>query len=521
MRRIVLTLLVALAALPLCAANTGVVRGRVSCEGRGIPGVVVSDGVAVTSTDRGGRYRLKSDNPNGYVFISVPSGYEVQTDGLIPRFFANVSGDKVEKVDFNLTAVDQSSYNLIVFTDLHLTGDKVDDDIRQFRSDFLPSFISTAKSLQGPLHTLCLGDMSTDGKWYSNSFALPEYLAQMEGYPGPIWHVPGNHDNDRKGTHEPEEWDSFAEQRFKDEIGPNYYSMNIGGVHYLMLDNIISCGPKSSGKPADTYVGKYGFTYGIDPEQLKWIKKDLSYVSRDTPLVVCMHVPIFRIRGMKDDGSPVIKYGSCKSQKASVLTDLVKDFRRVEFLAGHFHNTRVFDVTDNITAHTVASASAVSWKLNDRNEPLVCDDGTPGGFQIFKVENAEISWQYKSIYTDVENSQCSVYDLNLIPEEYGGEPSSNAFLVNVFNYDSHWTVKAFENGQEIPLTQTWGCDPKYIKIRRETRMLLKRPKAFLEVPCLHIFKGRRSSPDSDVRIVLTDRFGNEYRSSLNHIAYKN
>ena len=49
------------------------VRGRVTCDGKGVSGVVVSDGVNVTVTGGSGRYRLRSDKENGYVFISVPS----------------------------------------------------------------------------------------------------------------------------------------------------------------------------------------------------------------------------------------------------------------------------------------------------------------------------------------------------------------------------------------------------------------------------------------------------------------
>lgn len=503
-----------------CVCGTAAnVTGRVRCDGKGVGGVVVSDGTEVTVTNSRGRYRLDSDKKNGYVFISVPDGYETDTDGVIPRFFARLEGRRKDRADFVLHKVDQSSCNIIVFTDLHLTGDKVDNDLEQFGKSFFPDFCRTAESLEGPVYTLCLGDMSTDGKWYKNDFALPEYLKSMEGYPGPIWHVPGNHDNDRLGDHPQEEWDSFAERRYKDEIGPNYYSMNIGGIHFLMLDDIICHGPKSGDNPAENYVGKYGFTYAIDEEQLEWIRKDLAEVPGDKPLAICMHVPIFGISGMNGDGSPVIRYGSCKGQDASVLTDLVSGHRKVDFLGGHWHTTRTFDVDSVITAHTIASASAVSWKLNDRNEPLICDDGTPGGYQIFKVDGSVMSWQYKSIYRTVAESQCSVYDLELIPEAYGGEPGSGAFLVNVFNYDSRWTVRAFEDGTEIPLRQIWGCDPKYIKIRRETQMLPTRPTAFLEEPCLHLFKGVRSRKDSDVRIVLTDRFGNVYESGIGHMAY--
>ncbi|MBQ2103119.1 MAG: hypothetical protein II479_06095 [Bacteroidales bacterium] len=51
--------------------------GKVLCEGVGVPDVVVSDGCEVVRTDADGVYQMASQKRHGYVFISVPSGYEV------------------------------------------------------------------------------------------------------------------------------------------------------------------------------------------------------------------------------------------------------------------------------------------------------------------------------------------------------------------------------------------------------------------------------------------------------------
>ena len=48
------------------------IYGRVMCSGSPLAGVVVSDGVLVTATDRNGIYRLDSEKRNGHVFISLP-----------------------------------------------------------------------------------------------------------------------------------------------------------------------------------------------------------------------------------------------------------------------------------------------------------------------------------------------------------------------------------------------------------------------------------------------------------------
>ena len=52
-----------------------------------IAGVVVSDGVETVQTDNNGVYQLKSEKESGYVFISVPGGYECALDGVFPDYY--------------------------------------------------------------------------------------------------------------------------------------------------------------------------------------------------------------------------------------------------------------------------------------------------------------------------------------------------------------------------------------------------------------------------------------------------
>lgn len=65
------------------------VKGYVACEGRGVEGVVVSDGFNVTKTDAEGRYWLKTKLARAeFVMISTPRGYDPEVyAGFLPRFF--------------------------------------------------------------------------------------------------------------------------------------------------------------------------------------------------------------------------------------------------------------------------------------------------------------------------------------------------------------------------------------------------------------------------------------------------
>lgn len=62
-----------------------------------VQGVVVSDGVEVSVTDERGIYQLQSEKKWGYVFISVPSGYEVPAEGVLPQFYQVMKGMPLQR----------------------------------------------------------------------------------------------------------------------------------------------------------------------------------------------------------------------------------------------------------------------------------------------------------------------------------------------------------------------------------------------------------------------------------------
>ena len=105
----------------LLRVEAATVRGRVTCDGQGVEGVVVTDGIKATRTDINGAYKLKTDNNySHFVYISVPSGYEVPTvRGFMPDFYRPIKA-KQKEYNFTLKAVDQSNYYLIVSADIHV-----------------------------------------------------------------------------------------------------------------------------------------------------------------------------------------------------------------------------------------------------------------------------------------------------------------------------------------------------------------------------------------------------------------
>ena len=68
--------LIAFAMVTANSLNAKDIKGTVKdTEGKGVPGVVVSDGLNTVQTDSKGRFRMDADQDSRFVFISTPSGY--------------------------------------------------------------------------------------------------------------------------------------------------------------------------------------------------------------------------------------------------------------------------------------------------------------------------------------------------------------------------------------------------------------------------------------------------------------
>lgn len=177
---------------PLPDKPGATVKGYVECEGRGVEGVVVSDGFNVVKTDAEGRYWLKTKlSRSEFVMISTPRGYDPEVySGFLPKFFhaLDKTADKksVQQFDFHLTRAANDDYTLLVVADEHVSGRVIDIppgsgnviapvDSIQFRDDFMPRLVEYADSLmrRTPVYGLNLGDMTHSEYWSATTRAWP------------------------------------------------------------------------------------------------------------------------------------------------------------------------------------------------------------------------------------------------------------------------------------------------------------------------------------------------------------
>lgn len=504
------------------------VKGIVYSNGKGISGVVVSDGHQVAQTDADGVYYLASDKKSGAVFISIPGNYEVPTNGNAPQFFKRFTKDAqtVEQHDFSLIKADNENHVVLTMADWHLANRN--NDLEQFQNRVLPdvnAMIDLHTAAGTKVYVLTLGDLTWDLYWYSNNFGLSDYLPYMNRLNSPVFNVIGNHDYDPYVPN-----DRMAEERYRNILGPTYYSFNLGRVHYVVLDDVEYLNTGGS----EGNVGNRDYRERLSTDQLEWLKKDLAALAdKSTPIMIATHTPVY--------GNPSLdasnhQANTFKLDNATELMACLAEFSTVHLLTGHTHINYTVEEEPHIMEHNTAAICATWWWTGRDGYAgnHICKDGSPGGYGIWEINGTDIRWRYKSIGFDPEY-QFRSYDLNQVHitaeafapnaaqselEPYAGPFSvphvNNGVLINVWGYDSQWQIEVLENGQPLQVERVRTLDPLHIVSYEALRLNAGAvpTSSFVTDPTAHMFKVTASAPDSLLEIKVTDRFGRVSTESM-------
>ena len=506
------------------------VYGVVHCDGEGLAGVVVSDGVEVVKTDKDGIYQFKSAKKWGYVFISIPKGYEVGSEGVLPQFHATLTekADKAERHDFNLVKVNQEKYRVYFLGDMHLadrTNDlnQFDNCMKEVKADIMDDDVKS--------YVITLGDMTWDLYWYSRKYYFPQYLKSVNYYfknaakQVQFFHTIGNHDHDMC-----KDGDFNTVIEYVKDIAPTYYSFNIGDVHYIVLDDILctNVGGAASAKPERSYYSE------VTDEQLKWLAKDLSFVSKTTPVIVTSHAPVYAKETVKNVDAVTTYY----LNNSATLVSKFKGYK-VDFVTGHTHVLYNVDKSSEGIYEHNAGAVCASWWWSGYLTPgiHICTDGAPGGYSVWDITGTDKKWRYKGTGRD-ENEQFRTYDLNnvwftvekdapKVPaalkskfEKYTDaypKNSDNEVLINIWNWNPKWQIEIKENGKTLASTRVKGYDPLHIAAltaKRFNNSSITETPAFTTTVNYHMFKVKASSATSTIDIKVTDEFGNVYTETM-------
>lgn len=395
--------------------------------GNPLADVVVSDGYTVVRTGADGRYEIMAPRCASFVWVSSPEGYmaPLKASG-IPDFFRPLGSFETEQTcDFALEKLDGSKpWVMLAVGDPQV---KTAEQVGYFREEGLADMNALmAADPSKNYFAVMLGDLV-----YDQMGLYDAYVKALSDCPIPKFHVIGNHDHDKAAVDivdEPELQDPAADDDYESYIGPTYYSFDLAGMHFLMLDNV--------------YMSKKGGTFEkkLTDNQIEWIKKDLALVPKTKKLVVCLHIAT-RQRMFTGLG------------EMTELYDLLEGYD-VQIFSAHAHAGFSDRIRSNIYERTLAAMCGTFWSKNRANH-----DGTPCGYGVAAVDPSQAKhftdYYYKALDRD-RDYQMKVYSMN------ASRVASN-LQVNIWDWDpATWTVKWFENGVdkgELPPVTTPIEDP--------------------------------------------------------------
>lgn len=500
------------------------VTGRVAdTEGRPLAGVGVSDGVQIVKTDASGAYSLDTDKKYGYVFVITPSGYEpVTLDGLTPAFYRRLekSAGETENRDFVLQAVDQSTYSLMVMTDLHLTNDPGKGDQFAFNYFTGPWLKQMSDNLlkKGPAYCLQLGDLSHDVYWYLMDYDLEDAYKTLRatGMTIPTYSIPGNHENDG-AIIAGDNTDFEAGHRYREVLGPEYYSFNVGGDHILMMDNIIYVNTPGEGRKVQGIKGKRNFYTGFTPDQMAFLRADLADLPDSTRIILGTHAPLIT--------GPLGTFWRDKEQMDTISV-MFSRFREFHNFAGHVHRQRYLHSDKyGINCTAVTALSGNMWTTAPNKD--LGEAGEDAGVVVCDVSADTLLQRYVS--RRYGENPFRIYDMNTVGEYYRRSDAVRSYFkdnkyeavdysdqqryrnlirVNCWDFRPGYSLEIYENGKPLEVRKTEEEDPLFFISFFPVRLagpFFGDGKGQHKNP--HMWEAQASTPDGIIAVWLKDEKG--------------
>lgn len=451
-------------------------KGKVSCEGKGIEGVAVTDGFSVVTTGKNGKYKLPANPEASMVYISSPAGYTVPVNRSAPQFFQPVSfGDKMKAIDFQLQKlnVDDSQHGFVVWADPQVKKPEEALMAREVASDLQDLLKGYGTR---PFHGIGCGDIVGDNPVLYDSI---KSLLTPVGIP--FYQSLGNHD-----MHYTDRSNKGAEKVFEENFGPAYYSFNKGEIHYVVLNNVF-------------YLGRDYFYIGyLTEEQLSWLEQDLAIVEEGKTVVVALHIPT----ALNEQDVKQFSYSTISQSVVNkrALYKILKPYQS-HIISGHLHQNGNLELAPNLFEDNVSSVCGAWWQGD------YAEDGTPKGYAVFEADGSKLSWYYKSAGKG-EDYQFRAYPVGDNPEQ------PEFFTVNVWNWDPAWKVFWYENGTKMGEMEAYsGTDPETAKAYADKEKLDYKWVSARKNN--HMFRAKSKSNTASIVIEVIDRFGKSYKTKLN------
>jgi hypothetical protein len=367
---------------------------------RPLPGVAISDGRSVKTTDERGRYRMQVQ-PRGFdglIFVSVPGTHHA-ADNRFYRRIGDAAGKEPQTdfpgIDFPLLknpGMDGDGAFMFAFvSDTHAA------DYRRAPEGITKAYRAVAELK--PALVIHGGDIIYDAfKIGDERRAKDQYdLYKNKLAPiieAPFYHAIGNHDvfawgaAPKRGPASP----LHGKGMFRKYFGPAYYSFNYEHCHFVVLDSI---GKTTTEGGKTTYYGTVG------EEQLEWLKKDLAAIDPDTPVIVVTHIPMINaLSSLYGTRSETVTAPNGKQtskhqvrELARLLGEVLTRYNFSLALAGHYHTFEEvrWSSNENKTRFIVGGSIAGEWWKGDHR---LGRSSWPEGFSVIEVDGDDFAVTY-------------------------------------------------------------------------------------------------------------------------------
>ena len=511
-----------------------------------IEGIVVSDGFEITTTDEYGMYLLPRNRDAKLVYYSTPAEYEMFVRNYQPAFYSKIKGDNNE-YNFSLKKLPggkEQKFALFTFADPQVSTSA---KLKRLQDEFTPAVKAHSSTLDIPCYGITLGDIISNG----NDSNTTPYMQSVRDYMRtdvigiPVFHVMGNHDCNFFNETNPlpsdgsegEYTNSHKEQikaqsEFENVLGPVNYSFNRGDVHIVAMRDILYA----------SNTTQSGYSTGFTKEQYEWLVEDLSYVSRDKMVVLCVHIPLYsKVTNSGEEGHYIQE-----------VHELLNEFSEAHILSGHMHTHTNYQHEDyNIYEHNMASVCGAWWLSN------ITGDGVPNGYGVFIGDGNTFSDWYYMGYAKGMNTrehQMRLYRGDAITgaerpsnnkPKYAGYYQFNfgedVILANVYNADKDWIIEVYEDdictgtmqrvstSKSVSFSKLIGSytkdDPRRIKEGTVGAYDMWVTGVHLSLDentssargwtiCSHLYKYELQNPEAQsITVVAKDKFGNIYKET--------
>jgi predicted MPP superfamily phosphohydrolase len=338
----------------------------------GIKNVAVSDQLNVVLTDANGRYEIDEVKGFGIVMITLPDGYKPSKS-----YWQKIVEENAQH-DFALIRTSPiTEFKFIHASDTHLSQGSTN------RTQRLKTMADSLK----PDFVLVSGDLIKDALRVPETEAAPLYelyLRETKKFSMPVWSAPGNHEIfgiERHLSLVSPKNPMYGKKMFRNYLGPNYYSFNYGGVHFVALDDV-------------DYEDLWYYGH-VDSLQVEWLKKDLAAIPALQPVVTFAHMPFFSgglsLSNYEEDGpGRSLEKQNGKTHfrhvvsNAQELIGIISTHPYPLSLAGHFHARQIFLFEADRQKTRYEQAAAIVGPAGEGAVVMT------SGFTLYTVKNGQI-----------------------------------------------------------------------------------------------------------------------------------